>query len=410
MTGLASAVMDSPSVSARSQRLQQAESFRMLFDFARKSGYQQRRLEPGVLDFTFGDPHELAAPDYVEALRDAAVPKDELWYAYKFSQEPAQEAAAASLSRHLGIDWPADRVRMTTGGFGAIATTLKSLADPGEEVVFTLPPWFLSESLCLEAGLVPVMVRVDPQSFALVLVAIEQALGARTRVVIVNTPNNPTGRIYPESTLRSLAALLDEASTRHGRRIWLVSDEPYNRLVFDGARFVSPAQVYPHTVLCYSYGKTLLSPGQRLGYLALPPALPRDVADSVIDAVETVQIAAGWLFPNNVMQFATPRLEQLSIDVKHLQLKRDFMVEGLRRLGYELTAPEGTFYLFPRSPLADDQEFVRRLSDLGVLVMPGRIFETPGYFRICLTATMETVKASLPRFKTAIAGAREAAS
>ncbi|MEO6411959.1 MAG: aminotransferase class I/II-fold pyridoxal phosphate-dependent enzyme [Pedococcus sp.] len=398
--------MDDHPVSARSVQIQQAESFRMLFDFARKSGYQERRLEPGVLDFTFGDPHETPQPDYVEALREAALPKDELWFAYKFSQESAQAAAADSLSRHLGVTWPADRIRMTTGGFGAIATSLKSVADPGDEVIFSLPPWFLYESLALEAGLVPVKVRIDPQTFDLDLVAIEAAITPRTRVVIVNTPNNPTGRVYPEATLRVLAALLDDASARHGRRIYLISDEPYNRLVFDGARFVSPAQFYTHTLLCYSYGKTLLSPGQRLGYLALPPSMPQDVADAVIEAVESVQIAAGWLFPNNVMQYATPRLEELSIDVAHLQAKRDFMVEGLRALGYELATPEATFYLFPHSPVPDDESFVRLLSDLGVLVMPGRIFETPGFFRICITATMESIEASLPRFATALTQAR----
>jgi aspartate aminotransferase len=398
--------MDDHPVSARSVQIQQAESFRMLFDFARKSGYQERRLELGVLDFTFGDPHELPQPSYVEALREAAVPKDELWFAYKFSQEAAQAAAADSLSRHLDVAWPADRIRMTTGGFGAIATSLKSVADPGDEVIFSLPPWFLYESLALEAGLMPVKVRIDPQTFDLDLAAIEAAITPRTRVVIVNTPNNPTGRIYPEATLRALATLLDDASARHGRRIYLISDEPYNRLVFDGARFVSPAQFYPHTLLCYSYGKTLLSPGQRLGYLALPPSMPQDVADAVIEAVESVQIAAGWLFPNNVMQYATPRLEELSIDVAHLQAKRDFMVEGLRALGYELETPEATFYLFPRSPVPDDESFVRLLSDLGVLVMPGRIFETPGFFRICITATMESIEASLPRFASALAQAR----
>jgi aspartate aminotransferase len=396
---------DNP-VSARALRIQQAESFRMLFDFARKSGYQERRLEPGVLDFTFGDPHELPQSSYVEALREAALPKDELWFAYKFSQEPAQDAAAASLSRHLGIAWPADRIRMTTGGFGAIATALKTVADPGDEVVFSLPPWFLYESLVLEAGLVPVKVRIDPQSFDLDLAAVEAAITPRTRVVIVNTPNNPTGRIYPESTLQALGALLEEASARNGRRIYLVSDEAYNRLVFDGARFVSPAQHYPYTLLCYSYGKVLVSPGQRLGYLALPPSMPADVVDAIIEAVESVQIAAGWLFPNNVMQYATPRLEELSLDVAHLQVKRDFMVEGLRRIGYDLRVPEATFYLFPRSPVPDDEAFVRLLSDLGVIVMPGRIFETPGFFRISLTQTLPVMEQSLPRFASALTQAR----
>ena len=226
------------------------------------------------------------------------------------------------------------------------------MADPGDEVVFSLPPWFLYESLALEAGLVPVKVRIDPDTFDLDLAAIEAAITPRTRVVIVNTPNNPTGRIYPESTLRALADLLEDASARNGRRIYLISDEPYNRLVFDGARFVSPAQFYPYTLLCYSYGKTLLSPGQRLGYLALPPSMPDDVADAVIEAVESVQIAAGWLFPNNVMQYATPRLEELSIDVAHLQAKRDRMVEALRGIGYDVATPEGDLLPLPAVPAA----------------------------------------------------------
>jgi aspartate aminotransferase len=371
-----------------------------VFDFLRKSGYQTRRLEPGVLDFTLGDPHEMPLPAYVDALREAAIPRDELWFAYKFSQEPAQEAAAASLRRVVDLPWESGRIRMTTGGFGAITVAMKAVADPGDEVVYSLPPWFLYEALALEAGLVPVKVGIDLDTFDLDLSAIEAALTPRTRLVIVNTPNNPTGRIYPPQTLEALAALLETASRRQGRRIYLISDEPYNRLVFDGATFHSPAQFYPYTLLCYSYGKTLLAPGQRVGYLALPPTMPD--ADRLLDAVETIQMASGWLFPNAVLQYAVPRLEQLSIDVVHLQEKRDRMVEGLRALGYRVASPEGTFYLFPESPLRDDQAFVDLLAESGVLVMPGRLFETPGYFRICLTATMASIEAGLPRFARAI--------
>ena len=134
---------------------------------------------------------------------------------------------------------------MTTGGFGAITLAMKSVADPGDEVVYSLPPWFLYEALALEAGLVPVKVRVDPETFDLDLAAIEAAITARTRLVIVNSPNNPTGRIYPESTLRALADLLDAASARNGRRIYLISDEPYNRIVFDGAQVPQPGGVLP---------------------------------------------------------------------------------------------------------------------------------------------------------------------
>lgn len=399
MTELSATSLGDP-VSSRSARIASTGPFHLLFDFVRRSGYQERRLEPGVLDFTFGDPHEMPLEAYVDALRSAALPQNELWFAYQFSQEPAQEAAAAALRRVVDLPWEGHHLRMTTGGFGAITVAMKAVADPGDEVVFSLPPWFLYEALALEAGLIPVKVHLRPPSFDLDLGAIADAITARTRIVIVNSPNNPSGRVFPPDQLVALADILETASQRHGRRIYLISDEPYNRIVFDGLRFHSPAEFYPWTLLCYSYGKTLLSPGQRLGYLALPPSMPD--AESVLEAVENIQVAAGWLFPNAVMQYATPQLERLSIDVSHLQEKRDRLTVSLRRMGYRVTPPEGTFYLFPESPLADDQAFVQRLSELGVLVLPGALFETPGWFRICLTATMDTIEASLPRFEQAL--------
>jgi aspartate aminotransferase len=390
--------------SERSRRVQAAAPFRQMFGFRMHSGYAERRLEPGVLDFTFGDPHEVQMPEYVEALREATLPRDELWFAYKQSELPAQEAAAASLERVVPLGWTAGDVRMTTGGFGAITVAMKVLADPGEEVVYTLPPWFLYEPLALEAGLVPVKVKAAEPSFDLDLDAIAGAVTERTRIVIVNSPNNPTGRIYAPELLRDLASLLEEASARHGRRIWIVSDEPYNRIVFSGNEFHSPAEFYEDTLICYSYGKTLLAPGQRLGYLAVPPRVAG--RDELLEAVDMMQIAAGWLFPNAVMQHAVPRLEQLSLDVTALEAKRDRAVEGLRQAGYEVATPQGTFYLWVRSPVPDDEAFVDELSRRGVLVMPGTIFETPGWFRICLTATAESVEAALPHLREAIDAAR----
>ncbi len=400
--------MDEQVVSRRSGRIQAAGPFRLLIDFLNRSDYDTRRREPGVLDFTFGDPHEMQQQGYVDAIRESAVPLDELWFAYKQSEEQAQDAAAASLSRVVPLEWSGDDLRMTTGGFGAISVTLKALADPGDEVVYSLPPWFLYEALALEAGLVPIKVPARPPRFDLDLDAIAAALTPRTRIVVVNTPNNPTGRVYPSEALTSLAEMLEDASARFGRRIWIVSDEPYNRIVFDGVTFHSPAEYYPHTVICYSYGKTLLAPGQRLGYVAVPPGLPGH--DELLDAVETMQIAGGWLFPNAVMQYAVPHLEALSFDVAGLAAKRDRLVTALREMGYEVSTPEGTFYLWPRSPISDDEAFVATLARRGVLVMPGALFETPGWFRICLTATAESIEAALPHFAAALAevGARQA--
>jgi aspartate aminotransferase len=396
--------MTDSTVSLRVSAIAANTPFGLIFDFRQHSGYEQRRRDPGVLDFTFGDPHDPPPATYVEILREAAVPQDELWFAYKQSERPAREAAAASLARHTGIPFGADDLHLTTGGFTAISTALKVAGDPGDEVIYSLPPWFLYEGLVLEAGMVPVKVSIDRETFDLDLDAIASAITPRTRIVIVNSPNNPTGRIYPPATLQALAGLLEEASARNGRRIFLVSDEAYNRVVYPGATFHTPLEFYPSTFLAYSYGKTLLSPGQRIGYLAIRPDMPG--AEEVHAAIEAIQISGGWLFPNAVMQYALPRLEaEVPFDIALYQRKRDTMVSALAEIGYDVHRPEGAFYLFPRSPLADDQAFARILADLGVLVLPGAMFETPGFFRICLTATLDTIEASLPRFAAALATA-----
>ncbi|MFF2389260.1 aminotransferase class I/II-fold pyridoxal phosphate-dependent enzyme [Agromyces sp. NPDC058104] len=397
--------MDDRHISDRVEAVAAATPFQMLYDFYRLSGYERRRHEPGVLDFTFGDPHDPPSAEYVEILREALVPQHELWFAYNFGDPAAIRAATDSLREHLGLPFEPEDVHLTTGGFAAISAALKVVGDPGDEVVYSLPPWFLYEGLILEAGMVPVKVPIDRRTFDLDLEAIAEAITPRTRIVIVNSPNNPTGRISPPALLERLAALLDERSERHGRRIHLVSDEAYNRIVYDGTRFRSPVEFYPWSFVAYSYGKTLLSPGERIGYLAVPSTMPAPARAEIRSAVETVQITGGWLFPNASMQYALPRLERLRFDVPLFQRKRDVMVAALREIGYRVAVPDGTFYLFPESPLSDDAEFARLLDREGVLVLPGRMFETPGFFRISLTATMETIEASVPPFAAAFAAA-----
>ncbi|MRG59492.1 aminotransferase class I/II-fold pyridoxal phosphate-dependent enzyme [Agromyces sp. CFH 90414] len=391
--------MDGRPTSHRVDTVARATPFQRLYEFYRLSGYERRRHEPGVLDFTFGDPHEPPSEAYVEALREATVPQHELWFAYNFGDAKAIDAATESLRRHVGMPFEPADVHLTTGGFAAISTALKIVGDPGDEVLYSLPPWFLYEGLILEAGLVPVKVSIDRDTFDLDLDAIAAAITPRTRIVIVNSPNNPTGRIYPPETLERLAAVLEDASQRNGRRIHLVSDEAYNRIVYDGAHFRSPTEFYPWSFLAYSYGKTLLSPGERIGYLAVPPTMPD--REELRAAIEAIQITGGWLFPNASMQYALPKLETLAFDIPLYQRKRDVMVAALREIGYRVSVPEGTFYLFPEAPGGDDAAFAQALDREGVLVLPGTMFETPGFFRICLTATMATIEESLPRFAAA---------
>jgi aspartate aminotransferase len=196
---------------------------------------------------------------------------------------------------------------------------------------------------------------------------------------------------------------LAAASARIGHPIWIISDEPYNRIVFDGRDYHSPSEFYPHTVITYSYGKTLLAPGQRIGYATVPPTLP-ERAD-VRDELFIQQLATGYAFPNALLQHSLADLEKLSIDVGTLQRRRDRLVPALREAGYETTFPEGTFYVMARSPIADDVAYGDLLAKHRVLVLPGTIVEVPGWFRISLTASDEMVEAGIPRFAAAMSEA-----
>ena len=364
------------------------------------STYARRQGDPAIADFVVGNPHEMPLPDFVDALQGWAEPQNKDWFAYKMNESPATQAVAESLRAQHGLPFAAEDVAMTTGAFGALSAALTALTDPGDEVIFNSPPWFFYEGMIAGLGAAPVRVRVNPTTFDLDLDAIAAAITERTRVIIVNSPNNPTGRIYAPELLRSLADLLAEAGARHGRPIYLLSDEAYKRIVYDGMAFHSPAEYYPYTLLIYTYGKTLLTPGQRLGYIALPPTMPD--RPRVRLAITAAQLISGFAFPNALLQHALPDLEQLSIDVAHLQTKRDHMVGALRELGYDVHTPQGTFYLLPRSPIADDRAFIDALAEHDVFCLPGQVVEMPGYFRISLTASDAMIERGLPGFEKAI--------
>ena len=352
------------------------------------------RLHPDVCDFAFGNPQELPLPEFSAAIQRYAEPRNKDWFAYKRSEPEPRAVVAKVLREWRGLPFEPEDIALTPGAFGALATAFRAFVDPGDEVVFSLPPWFLYEPMLLAADAVPVKVRVRADDHDLDLDTIGSALGPRTRAVIVNTPNNPTGRIYPQRTLAALADLLTDASQRWGRTIWLISDEPYARLVFSDAEFRSPSEFYPYTLISYSYGKVLLTPGQRIGWLALSPSIP-DRAP-LRKVIERTQISGGWLFPNAVMQYAVGDLEQMSIDLAGLEAKRDRLTGELRAAGYHLRPPEGTFYLWVRSPVPDDVMFSRSLADHKILVLPGTTCEAPGYFRISLTATDDMIDRALP--------------
>ena len=372
--------------------------------FTESAWSRQDPTDPERADFVAGNPQELVQPAFVDSIQRWAVPQDEYWYAYKFNEPYAQEAAASGLRDRRGVPFEAADILLTDGAFAGLLLCIRTVADPGDEVLFLSPPWFFYEALIVAGGVEPVKVRVDMDSWDPDVDAIAAAITPRTRAVLVNSPNNPTGRIYPPEVLERLAAVLTDASERNSRPIYLISDEAYSRVVYDDREFRSPTEFYPWSFLVYTYGKQLLTPGQRVGYVALPPTMPD--REQVRGALMMGQLAFGGNgVPNAVMQRAMGDLETMSIDMKALEARRDRMVEGLRSFGYDVHSPEGTFYLLPRSPVEDDVAFTERLARDKVYVLPGAIVEMPGRFRISLTGNDDMVDRALPIFEAASRGA-----
>ncbi|HSH76636.1 MAG TPA: aminotransferase class I/II-fold pyridoxal phosphate-dependent enzyme [Longimicrobiales bacterium] len=382
-----------------SHRIKTADAaFAAVAHFYFDSRYGRVRSRSDISDFTFGNPHELPLPGLTAAIRERAVPLDKNWFAYKSSEDEPRTFLADHVGRELDLPFEPADIALTAGAFAAIMVAIRLVLDAGDEAVFSEPAWFCYEPMLLAADAVPRKVRLAGPAFDLDLAAIEAAIGPRTRLVIVNSPHNPTGRILSRETLTGLADLLERASARIGKRIYLLSDEPYRRLRFDGRGFTSPASVYPWTFISYSYGKILLAPGQRLGYLAISPHMPSPEREAHRDAMFSAQMAMGWCFPNALMQAVVPDIEHLSIDQVALRSRRDLMVQTLEDAGYGPLRPEGTFYLWSRWPHDDPERAWNDLADRDVFVMPGSIMNTPSHFRISLTASDEMVERALPAF------------
>ncbi len=361
------------------------------------SRYVARQHDPGIADFMFGNPHDMPIPAYVAELARSVVPRDRSWFAYKMSEPPATAVVARTLSERTGLEWDPADVFMTNGGFAAIAVALRTLCGPGDEVVFLSPPWFFYELLVLAAGAKPVRVPIAPPRFDLPVAAIAAAVGPKTRAVLVNSPHNPSGRVWSRADFEALASALAARSAEIGHPVWILSDEAYAKVVFDGRAAASPAAVYPHTVVLYSYGKQLLAPGQRVGYAAVPPTAPG--REELREDMTMAQCATGFAFPNALLQHALPDIERLSIDLAALQARRDRFVPAVRAAGFEATMPEGTFYVLVRAKDGDDAALVDRLADRGVFVLPGAIVELPGWVRVSLTANDAMVDQGIQAFR-----------
>lgn len=377
------------------------------FAWYARSPHPARQGQPGVCDFLFGNPHDMPIQGFEAALRHHARAEDPSWFAYKFDEPYAVATVTDGLRRHTGLPFRDEDVAMTNGGWGAIAVAIRAVTEPGDEVIYYDPPWFFYDVLIRGAEAVPVVLRLDAPRFSPDPGILAGAITPRTRAVLLNTPHNPSGRVLDATELQAVAAVLREASSRLGRPVYLLADEAYREITLDGRRAPSPSEHYEHTIVLYSYGKQLLAPGQRIGYLALSPR----IADPgpLRDAVRVAQFVNSYAWPTALMQRALPDIAHLRIDLAALKRRRDRLVPALAAQGYEPTTPEGTFYVMARSPIPDDGAFAERLVGDDVFVLPGRTVMMPGWFRISLTASDEMVEAGIPRFAAARVDALETA-
>lgn len=362
---------------------------------------KQERGADKVFDFTLGNPEiEPPAAVLAAAARVLASPERHLHaYMPNAGHPRVREVVAARLRAATGLPYTAGHVLMTVGAGAALNTVLKALLDPGDEVI-TVAPFFAEYVFYVQnhgGRLVVVPPRPDLTPD---LAAIEAAVTPRTRAILLNSPNNPSGVVYPASTFIEIETLLG----RLGRPIVLISDEPYRELVFDGLVVPHVPPLVTRSIVATSWSKSLAIPGERIGYLALSPRLPE--AAELFEACTFTSRVLGFVNAPALWQWVVAEVGDLVIDVAPYREKRDLMYEGLTRIGYRCVKPQGAFYVFPRAPIDDDVAFVRLLAQEGVLVVPGSGFGMPGHIRISLTVERDTVVRALPAFERAFHRAR----
>jgi len=359
-----------------------------------------------VFDFSLGNPNVPPPPELKKAILEVA--RDERPGVHGYMPNagfPETRAAVASkLTRDHGVALLADHVIMTCGAAGALNVILKTILDPGDEVIIPAP--FFVEYLSYVDHHGGVVKRVKSKGdFSLDLWAIEEAVTEKTKAVLINTPNNPTGRVYDEASIRALASLLEDKGQKIGHAIHLISDEPYDKIVYDGVKVPSLLKAYRHSLIANSFSKTLSIPGERIGFIAVNPAI--DSLELLLGGLVMCNRTLGFVNAPAFIQRVLPKVLNVGVNVAEYQRKRDLLCDGLAACGYEFTKPEGAFYLFPKSPVADDVEFVRALQKKNILTVPGSGFGAPGYFRIAYCVEDATIVNAMQGFGEVIRAMRK---
>ncbi len=383
-----------------------------IVEFGKKSSWIRKMFEEGarlkkehgpqnVFDFSLGNPNLDPADAVKNAIVEAA--KDDSSGVHGYMPNaglPATRAAVAQKIREdEGIAIDENHVVMTVGAGGALNVIFKTILNPGDEVIVPKPFFveytFYADNHGGKAVLVPTL-----EDFSLDLSAIESAITPKTAAVLINSPNNPTGKVYSERDVMALGKLLEKKSLDIGRDILLLSDEPYRGITYDGVMVPSIFKAYANSMVATSFSKDLSLPGERLGYIAVNPGVSDKAA--TIDGLVLSNRILGFVNAPALIQRAVRTVLRDIVDVSVYKRRRDRLYEALTSFGYQCVKPEGAFYLFPKSPLADDVEFVARLQKKLVLTVPGTGFGGPGYFRIAYCVSDGTIEGSLKGFEEAI--------
>jgi aspartate aminotransferase len=354
-----------------------------------------------VFDFSLGNPN-LEPPEKVrktilEVIGDERPGKHA--YMPNAGLKETREAVAGFLAKEHGVPMTWEQVIMTCGAGGALNVALKTILDAGDEVI-VLAPYFVEYLFYIDNHNGVGKLAKTKEDFTLNLKEIEAAITPKTKAIILNSPNNPSGRIYDENSLKKLGKLFENIKQNNNQTIYLLSDEPYSKIVYNGAKVPSIFQAYANSIIVTSYSKDLSLPGERIGYLGVNPRMEN--GKQTVDGLTFCNRILGFVNAPALMQRILVKLQGVSVNVAEYQWKRDNLCRGLAEAGYSFVKPEGAFYLFPKSPIADDVKFVNILLQENILGVPGTGFGTPGHFRLAYCVADRVIEGSLEGFRRAI--------
>ena len=356
-----------------------------------------------VYDFTIGNPSVPAPQEVTDTVRELVDTLSAVQlhsYTGANGEYDTRKAVAEDLNRRYGVELTPEEVFIGCGASQELCAVFWALIRPKGEFV-AIAPYFPEYMPFVEqTGAAFRVVPADIPDFQIDFAALEQTLNENTCAVIINSPNNPAGTVYSRQTIEKLAALLTRKSEEYGKPIYIVSDEPYRELVYDGAAVPYIPAIYPYTVVCYSYSKSLSLPGERIGYILVPETNPE--AKGLYTAVAGASRALGHICAPSLWQKVIARCAHLRPDLSVYDQNRKTLYEGLTAMGYEVAKPQGAFYLFVKAPGGDAKAFMEKAKEKDVLIVPGDGFGCPGYFRMCYCVPYEKITASLPIFRELI--------